>query len=263
MNAINAAFMAAGLRLEVPWWPINDHPPIRAMNDAEAGSLPSDPRQWFSRLTVPDSSCWPPPFSARRKAHRELVELIERARDLVVKAELGPDEVRAMLAEARAPIPAAADDLAQLAAECLRLTLDVIYEQGLNQQFDWELRKKGWRDANAAVETLRRLLPLIIGELEHLGVVRRVPPIRRVLQQLNQIDLTMLNLGPARRPWAEGAVSLAKAYVETVDRATGWAREGPAVRFLALALSRAYQQEISAAAIATELGRHRDKIFSS
>jgi hypothetical protein len=263
MHAINAAFIAAGLRLEVPSWPIDYHPTIRAAKDVKAGSLPSDPRQWFSRLTVPDLSCWPPPFSNRRKAHRELVELIERARDLVANAELGPDEVGAMLAEARAPIPVAADDLAQLAAECLRLALEVIYDQGLDQQFDWELREQGWRDASAAVETLCQLLPSIMGELKDLGYRGRVPPIRRALEWLNKVDLTMPDLGPARRPWAKGAVSLAKAYIETVNRSAGWAREGPAVRFITLALSRAYRQEISAAAISTELHRRRDKIFSS
>jgi hypothetical protein len=64
--------------------------------------------------------------------------------------------------------------------------------------------------------------------------------------------------GQARRPWAKGAVSLARTYAATVDAEAGWSRDGPAVRFLVLALNRAYPgQDITAGAIAIELSRQR------
>jgi hypothetical protein len=127
-KAILTALIAAGQRLEAPHWPIDYEPGIRAGQDADCGSLPSDPRQWLERLTVPDPSCWPAGWRSPKRTHRELVELIERARDRVAAAELDPREVRLMLAEARAPMPAV-DDLTRLAAECLILALDEVYSR--------------------------------------------------------------------------------------------------------------------------------------
>jgi hypothetical protein len=268
-NAIGMALMAAGIRLGVPTlsltlWPEDYDPGARALRDAESGSLPSDPRQWFNPSTVPDSRCWPPRWPSARRAYRELVKLIELARDIVAKAELDPNEVRAMLAEAGAPMPAA-DDLARLAADCLTLALiwvfeQALYQRGLGPSFDWNNRKRGWRKVNEAAETLRQHLPEVIKELKFWGYSDRIPPIRRMLNRLDELDLTMPIFGPRRRRWAEGAVSLAKTYSQTVDPGAGWSREGPAVQFFVLALSRAYQQEITGAAIATELDRRRDEI---
>jgi hypothetical protein len=261
LHAIGEALTAAGYRhlVEVPLWPADYDPYGRAHRDAQSGSLPSDPCQYFDRLTVPGLSCWPAAWPSARRAYRELVELIERARDRVARAELAPDEVRAMLAETRTPMPVA-NGLTVLAANCLTLALREAFDQAPPSY--WSARKRGWRKVNAAVETLRQLLPEVIKELEDYGYARRIPPIRQVLKPLDKLDLTMPNLAPARRPWAKGAVWLAKTYIKTVDPGAGWSREGPAVRFLALALSRAYREEISAAAIATELDRHRDEIFS-
>ena len=255
--AIHAALIAAGARLEVPRWPIDYDPGIRCIKHVKLGSLPSDPRQWFNRSMVPALRCWPPNWPSAKRTRRELIKYIERARNVVVRAKFDPGEVRAMLFEAGAPVPAT-DDLTQLAADCLTLALNEIYEQNL---FDWPLRKQGWRTVNEAAENLRRFLPPVIEELKAAGFVERVQPSRELLKQLYVVDLSMPGYGPARRTWPEGAVKLATSYIETVDRDAGWSREGPAVRFLALALSRAYRQQISAAAIATELGRHRDEIF--
>jgi hypothetical protein len=259
-KAILTALIAAGQRLEAPHWPIDYEPGIRAGQDADCGSLPSDPRQWLERLTVPDPSCWPAGWRSPKRTHRELVELIERARDLVAAAELDPREVRLMLAEARAPMPAV-DDLTRLAAECLILALDEVYSRKVDAPIDWNARKKGWREANRAADTLRQMLPEMIRELEYWGYVDRIPPIRRVLKLVDELDLTMPDLAPARRTWAKGAVSLAKVYIETVDPGAGLSRDGPAVQFLMRALSRAYRQEIGEIALEMELQRHRDQIF--
>jgi hypothetical protein len=258
--AIGAALIAAGNKLEVPRWPVEYDPGIRCHKDLKLGSLPSDPRQWFDRSMVPALRCWPPNWPSAKRTRRVLIKLIEQARDVVVRAELDPGEVRAMLAEAGAPMPAA-DDLTKLAADCLTLALNAVYEKEL---FDWSLRKQGWRKVNEAAETMRRFLPPVIEELKASGFVERIPPIRQMLELLllDNLDLSMPGYGPARRPWAEGALKLATSYIETVDPDAGWSREGPAVRFLALALSRAYRQQIGAAAIATELDRHRGEIFS-
>ena len=70
---------------------------------------------------------------------------------------------------------------------------------------DWNARKKGWREANRAADTLRQMLPEMIRELEYWGYVHRIPPIRRVLKLVDELDLTMPDLAPARRTWAEGA----------------------------------------------------------
>jgi hypothetical protein len=155
LRAINAALTAAGYRhlVEVPLWPADYDPYGRAHRDAQSGSLPSDPCQYFDRLTVPGLSCWPAAWRARpriaasaRRAYRELVELIERARDLVARAELAPDEVRAMLAEARTPMPVA-DGLTVLAANCLTLALHEAFDQAPPSY--WSARKRGWRKVNA------------------------------------------------------------------------------------------------------------------
>jgi len=277
--AIESALMAAGARLEVPFWPIDYDPGVRAMKDADAGSLPGDLLQWFDRFTVPDLISWPQAMAAegrlRRQqdarqaelfalcdgatmfadAYRDLAGLVERARGLVAKAQLGPNEVAAMLIEARAPMPAA-DNLNRLAADCLCLALCHVYDDGL---FDWSARRRGWNELNAAAETLRQVLPEAIKELRALGKDRRIPPISQVLKQLDKLDLTMPDLtAPARRPWAKAAASLAKTYIETVDPGAGWSRNGPAVRFLELALNRAYPgRNVTGAAIATELDRVR------
>jgi hypothetical protein len=255
--SIGAALIAAGQRLEVPFWPIDYDPGVRAMRDADIGSLPGDPLQWFDWFTVPDIGSWPPRWPCSKKsAYRDLVGLVERARGLVAKAHLGPDEVAAMLIEARAPMPAA-DNLSRLAADCLCLALNRVYDD--NRPFDWNARQRGWRELNAAVETLRQGLPEAIKELRYLCKDRRIAPISQVLKRLNKLDLTMPALrAPARRPWAEGATSLAKTYLETVDPGAGWSRNGPAVRFLELALNRAYPgHNVTGAAIATELDRIR------
>jgi hypothetical protein len=226
------------------------------MRDADTDSLPDDPRQWFHWFTVPDVDSWPPRWpTSKKSAYRDLVGLVERARGLVDKARLGPDEVAAMLIEARAPMPAA-DNLSRLAADCLCLALNHVSHDGL---FDWSARQRGWRALNAAVETLRQGLPEAIKELRRSGEDRRIAPISQVLKQLNKLDLTMPALSaPARRPWAEGATSLAETYRETVDPGAGWSRNGPAVRFLELALNRAYPgHNVTGAAIATELDRIR------
>jgi hypothetical protein len=258
LYSIHAALIAAGARLEVPVWPIDYDPGVRAMRDADTGSLPDDPRQWFHWFTVPDIGSWPPGWSVRsappskKSAYRDLVGLVERARGLVDEAHLGPAEVAAMLIEARAPLPAA-DNLSRLAADCLCLSLNHVCRDRL---FDWSARQRGWSELNAAADTLRQLLPEAIKELKYLGRDRRIPPINQVLKRLNKLDLTMPDVprAPARRPWAEGATSLAETYRETVDPGAGWSRNGPAVRFLGLALNRAYPGcEVTGAAIATEL----------
>jgi hypothetical protein len=262
-DAITAALIAAGARLEVPFWPIDYDPGVRALRDAETSSLPGDPRQWFHWFTVPEIGSWPPRWpSSKKSAYRDLVGLVERARGLVAEARLGPDEVAAMLIEARAPMPAA-DNLSRLAADCLCLALNHVYDD--NRPFDWSARQRGWRELNAAAETLRQGLPEAIKELRYLCKARRVPPISQALKQLNKLDLTMPDLrAPARRPWAEGAGSLAKTYLETVDPGAGWSRNGPAVRFLELALKRAYPGcKVTRAAIATELGKRSPNTQSS
>jgi hypothetical protein len=108
-----------------------------------------------------------------------------------------------------------------------------------------------------------------IKELRGLGKASRIPPITQVLKRLKKLDLTMPELrAPARRPWAEGAASLAKTYLETVNPGAGWSRNGPAVRFLELALNRAYPgSNVTRAAIATELWgdftkRRRDRAIA-
>ena len=90
LHAIDAALIAAGHRqlVVVPFWPADYDPFGRAFKDAQSGSLPSDPCQWFDQLTVPSLSCWPAAWPSARRAYRELVELIERARDRVTRAEL-------------------------------------------------------------------------------------------------------------------------------------------------------------------------------
>jgi hypothetical protein len=254
------ALVAAGQRLEVPRWPIDYDPAVRAIRDAEAGLLPSDPREWFEQFTIPGLSAWPPWARRRKTAYHELVELVKRAKDLTAKAELGPQEVRAMLAETRAPVPHAANALTRLAADCLSLALQETYRQRL---FDYDARQRGWREVKAAAETLRHVLPFVIKELRGYGKneERRISAIRAVLKQLEGLDLTMPSFGQVRRPWAEGAISLARTYIAAINPETGWSRDGPAVRFLALALNRAYPgQNISAGAIAIELSRHRTLI---
>jgi hypothetical protein len=259
-KAIGMALVAAGMRLEVPRWPIDYDPGVCAIRDAESGSLPSDPREWFDRFTVPDLNSWPPWARRRKTAYRELVELVERAKDLTANAQLGPEQIRAMLTDARAPIPEAADALASLAADCLTLTLEEVHRQRL---FNHEARQRGWREVKAAAETLRQVLPYVIVELKGYGNLERhrISAIRRVLKQLDGLDLSMPSVGQVRRSWAIGAISLARTYIAAVDPETGWSRDGPAVRFLVRALNRAYPgQNVSAGAIAIELNRQKTRI---
>jgi hypothetical protein len=140
--------------------------------------------------------------------------------------------------------------------------MDEVYSRRVKAPFDWNARKQGWREAKRAADTLRQLLPQVIAELKYWGEERRIPPIRQVLKQLDKADLTMPEISaPARRTWPKGAVSLAKVYIETVDPGAGFSRDGPAVKFLIRALSRAYRQEIGEIALEMELQRHRDQIF--
>jgi hypothetical protein len=98
---------------------------------------------------------------------------------------------------------------------------------------------------------------VIVSELEWLDTSKnrdRAKRFRELICELKNLDLQEPGLGTSS--WREGAIRLAKAYAEHVNAQAGWSRNGPAVRFLRLALGRAYPGcNASAAAIEMVLSR--------
>ncbi len=254
-------------------------------SNALAGALPDNPHKWFlqqveqqqfelrkyfplllHRLDHP-----PLPGSALRSkwqqavAKRDLIHVLERASSLVAGARLGPTDVAAMLSQAAAPHTVDPAAIVQLAADCLIVAMR--HRQFVRVAEDWEQYKLTWRAAKATHTKFRQLLPLLTGIMQQLdgGPLAyssdRTVQFRMFGQELEKLDFSEPDIPldfPVPSRWHQGAVRLAKSYRETINPKAGWSRTGPAVRFLAEALRRAYPEgKITGAAIEQHLNGHR------
>jgi hypothetical protein len=256
-SAIRSALFIGGMTVLPTRMLISD----RLTQDAHAGLLPDDPQQWFEQQKA---ASLPEELDSAERA--EVLDLIERASHAVAAAHFGPADVAALLSEARAPMPPCRGALVGLAADCLAVAMHhqchvLLCEIGdFSATRDW--RKKIWGGARSTADKLALFLPAIVSELEWLDFPKdrdRAKRFRELAHELNNLDFQEPSLG--KSSWREGAIRLAKAYTKQVNAQAGWSRNGPAVRFLRLALDRAYPKcNASAGAIEMALSRNRSLI---
>jgi hypothetical protein len=254
----NAALMAVGS-------PVPSDPPEglekwfkgsvarRLFEAEEAGLLTPDLDQWFTAESN---------RMAARGKQRQAIDC-RRAAEAIVKVKIPPPEVSAMLETAHAPTSVNPEAPAELSGECL---VQALGRERRLRYFDFEKRKAGWRRAGKAAGTLKPLLREIIRETEYTDQIRHdVPPqapkYRAALDALEVLQFRPPAIADLNPGWKSSALALAKAYVELVAPEAGWSADGPAVKFLALALNRIYYPEkpgseyITRAAIRTRLQR--------
>jgi hypothetical protein len=202
-------------------------------HDAEAGTLPNDPRDWFrQRLEYELQNTGPLGASKRR--------VLERAAQLVATARVGPPGIAAMLSLAGAPEPANSTGISQLAARCLTVAMG--HQRSVAIDAQWEPYKQIFAEARAAHSKLRKLMPLLIALWKRSGNVLRAHEYEMLERELATTSFRgpSFSIGIGRAVWEPGARELADAYCEIVNSKAGWSRNGPAVRFLVDALHRAY-----------------------
>jgi hypothetical protein len=164
--------------------------------------------------------------------------LVDRARELVEAAELGPEQIGTRLTAAGAPEPGP-DALTTLAAHCVEVAMVEILELRLTEA---GAREKGWRMFCRTAERMLLLLPAVIWDLRRYGRARETEAtkLQAAFESLASADLRMPGSPRKGRPWHKGAVALAKTYRETVDPRAAFSGDGAGARFLVSVLSRAY-----------------------
>ncbi len=117
-----------------------------------------------------------------------------------------------------------------------------------------------YREAGRAAATLRRVLPRIV-EYGELSGDARAAGHQALLSTIRAANFAVPSQQQRPRDWRAAAPRLAELFSKMMaDRATGWSRKGPAVKFLVRALRRIYPgANITLAAIEQALSRDRKR----
>ena len=205
----------------------------RLAHDAIAGTLPDDPQDWFQRQLECELQNGGPKAPAMH-------DLLKRAAHLVAIARLGAADIASMLERAGAPEPENPADIVRLAADCL--TEAMCHQSSIAIDAQWAPYQQILCEAREAHRTLRRLMPLLIDLWKGAGDSLRVFEYETFERELAKPDFggPTVSIGIGRAIWGISARSLAGAYREIINPKAGWSRNGPAARFLAEALGRAF-----------------------